>query len=51
MTATAEEDKYPSKELKKSVYVQFKMMKVRSAELCPALSSAEAVISAFPRHI
>ena len=24
MTATAEEDKYPSKELKKSVYVQFK---------------------------
>lgn len=51
MTATAEEDKYPSKELKKSVYVQFKMMKVRSAELCPALSSTEAVISAFPRHI
>lgn len=51
MTATAEEDKYPNKELKKSVYIQLKMMRVQSAELCPALSLTAAVISAFPRRI
>lgn len=51
MTVTAEEDKYPNKELKNPCIFSSKMMKVRSAELCPALSLTAAVISAFPRRI
>ena len=51
MTATARRISIRTRSLKNPCIFSSKMMRVQSAELCPALSLTAAVISAFPRRI